>query len=510
MTDTPLRAQASPQLRLFDLAGRRVLVLGLGDSGLAMARWAAARGATLRVADTRDPDPARWPRKAALGEAVGEVECVGGDFDEAWLEGIDLVAWSPGLSIETGPSAAFHAAARARGIAVAGELELFAQAMAELREGGYQPRLVAVTGTNGKTTTTALAAHLCAEAGLSVRSAGNIRPAMLDALREAIAGEALPQVWILELSSFQLALADSFGADAAAILNLSEDHLDWHASMQSYAAAKRRIYARGAVAVVNRGDAATQVERAPRVSFGADEPPAAGDFGLVRDGALVWLAQAVAADEAPGGARRRREAAPPTIRRLMPADALRIRGLHNQLNALAALALCTAIGVPMARMLHALRGYEGEAHRCQLIAVVDDVEYYDDSKGTNVGATVAALEGLGRRCRLIAGGDGKGQDFSPLAPAVARHASGVWLIGRDAGKLREALAETGVPLVACPDLPSAVRAAAAGARAGEAVLLSPACASLDMFRDYAHRAEVFAEAVARLAEEPGERPEASC
>src|SRR5690606_32926538 len=180
---------------------------------------------------TRAGDPSRLPRLAELREAAGDVEVLGGEFDEAWLDGVDLVAWSPGLSIEAGPSAAFHAAARDRGIPVAGELELFAQALAELREGGYAPKVVAITGTNGKTTTTALAAHLCAAAGLSVRSAGNIRPPMLDALREAISAGDLPQVWVLELSSFQLALADSFAPDAAAILNLSEDHLDWHASM---------------------------------------------------------------------------------------------------------------------------------------------------------------------------------------------------------------------------------------------------------------------------------------
>jgi UDP-N-acetylmuramoylalanine--D-glutamate ligase len=487
----------------FELAGRRVLVLGLGDSGLAMARWAAARGAVLRVADTRDVEPARWPRFEALRQAVGEVECLGGDFDEAWLDGIDLLAWSPGLSTETGASAQFHAAARARGIPVAGELELFAQALAELRAAGYQGRVLAVTGTNGKTTTTALAAHLCTEAGLRTRAAGNIRPALLDALREAIVSDELPQVWVLELSSFQLALSDSFAADAAVILNIAEDHLDWHASMQHYAAAKQRIHARAATAVVNRADEATKTANMPQLSFGPDAPCAPGDFGLVREGPLVWLAQAVADETARGAGRRRKEPLPFSIRHLMPADALRIRGLHNQLNALAALALCSAIGVPMARMLHALRGYQGEAHRCQLIAVVDEVEFYDDSKGTNVSATVAALEGLGRRCRLIAGGDGKGQDFSPLALAVGRHASGVWLIGRDALRLREALKDTGVPLSDEADLPSAVRAAAHGARAGEAVLLSPACASLDMFRDYAHRGQVFAEAVARLADTRG-------
>ena len=483
--------------------GRRALVRGRGDSGLARGLWRAARGTALRVADTRPVDEVQLAHRAALAQADGDVEFVSGDFDEGWLEGVDLVAWSPGLSIEQGASAAFHAAARARAIPVAGDLQLFAQALAELRTRGYCPRVLAVTGTNGKTTTTALVGHLCAAAGLSVRTAGNIRPALLEALRDAISNEALPDVWVLELSSFQLALAHGFAPDAATILNVSEDHLDWHASMSSYVAAKQRIHAPGTVAVSNRGDPATAVDRAPRASFGADAPAAAGDFGLVRDGALVWLAQAVAIDDGASTRRRRREAAPIAIRNLMPADALRIRGLHNHLNALAALALCTAIGVPMPAMLHGLRGYAGEPHRCRLVAVIDDVEYYDDSKGTNIGATAAALQGLGRRCRLIAGGDGKGQDFNALAPAVARHAAGVWLIGRDAPLIRAALQDTGVPLFDCADLRGAVRAASEGAPAGDAVLLSPACASWDMFRDYAHRAEVFVQAVRELATERG-------
>ena len=517
-------AEAAPQMSLFDLAGRTVLVLGLGDSGMAMARWVAGRGARLRVADTRSADGASLPQLAALRAELGDVPFSGGTFDAAWLDGVDLVAWSPGLSTELGDSAAFHAEAVRRGVPVAGELELFAQALAMLREGGYAPKVIGVTGTNGKTTTTALAAHLCRAAGRSAIAAGNIRPAMLDALREALAGGELPEVWVLELSSFQLALAQSFVPDAAAILNLSEDHLDWHATMQSYAAAKQRIYGPSTVAVHNRADAATAPPRPAqpgtgkgskevpdarrKIGFGLDEPAAAGDFGLVHDGGLAWLAEAVPSDDpAP---RRRNAPVEFTVKRLMPADALRIRGRHNQANALAALALCGAIGIPMARMLHGLRDYAGEPHRCQLVAVIDDVEYYDDSKGTNVGATLAAIEGLGKRCRLIAGGDGKGQDFSPLAPAVARHAAGVYLIGRDAPRLREALAGAGVPIADCATLEEAVERAAAEARLGEAVLLSPACASLDMFRNYEHRARVFVESVRALAERAGVTLELPC
>ncbi len=529
------------QLHLFDLKGRQVLVLGLGDSGVAMARWSARQGARVRVVDTRSADGADLPQLQALRSAAGAIEyATGPAWSEHWLDGVDLVAWSPGLSIERGESARLHALARARGIAVAGELELFAQALADLRESGYRPKVIAVTGTNGKTTTAALATHLCRGAGLDTVAAGNIGPSMLDALSAAIDGETLPQVWVIELSSFQLALAQGFAPDAAAILNVSEDHLDWHATMDSYIAAKQRIYAPFTTAVFDRGDAATVPRRpgatpgtrgaeargagapagtgerraggggVPRVvSFGADAPQAAGDVGLVRDGALVWLAQAVA-DDAAAGARRRRESPAFTVRLLMPADALRIRGAHNRLNALAALALCAAIGVPMAKMLHALRDYDGEPHRCRLLAVIDDVEYYDDSKGTNVGATIAALRGLGRRCRLIAGGDGKGQDFAPLAAPVREHAAAVYLIGRDAPLLRAALAGTAVPLLDCASLEQAVERAARDAQPGEAVLLSPACASLDMFRNYLHRGAVFGDAVRALAEARGVAMETRC
>ena len=515
----------TPQLHLFDLKGRCVLVLGLGDSGMAMARWAARQGARVRVADTRSADGADLPQLEALRAAVGEVGYAAGEpWSERWLDDVDLIAWSPGLSIERGEPARFHALARERGIAVAGELELFAQALADLRESGYRPKVIAVTGTNGKTTTAALAAHLCRGAGLQAVAAGNIRPPLLEALRTALDEGALPQVWVLELSSFQLALSQSFAPDAAAILNVSEDHLDWHASMDSYVAAKQRIFAAGTVAVFDRSDAATAPRTARQagargtagggapapIAFGAEAPQAAGEFGLVRDGSLVWLAHALADDDAGSGARRRREPVSFTVRRLMPAEALRIRGAHNQLNALAALALCSAIGVPMAKMLYALRDYAGEPHRCRLLGAIDGVEYYDDSKGTNVGATIAALRGLGRRCRLIAGGDGKGQDFAPLAGPVREHAAAVYLIGRDAARLREALADTGVPLVDCAGLEEAVARAAAEARPGEAVLLSPACASLDMFRDYGHRGEVFAAAVRGLADARGVSLEGSC
>ncbi|KGB98878.1 UDP-N-acetylmuramoylalanine--D-glutamate ligase [Burkholderia cepacia] len=325
---------------------------------------------------------------------------------------------------------------------------------------------------------------------------------------------------MLELSSFQLETARTFAPDAAAILNITQDHLDWHGSFDAYAQAKGRIFGATTTRVLNRDDAAVMkfapaagAADAPRtVTFGLNEPTQDGDYGLSRDNGIAWLVEAVdrdAPDETATTRRRKRDAAhTPDIaqKRLMPADALRIRGLHNAANALAAFALARAIDLPAAPLLHALREYRGEAHRVEVIATIDDVDYVDDSKGTNVGATVAALDGLAQKIVLIAGGDGKGQDFAPLVAPVARWCRAVMLIGRDAPAIRDTLAETGVPLADHATLEGAVRAAADLAEPGDAVLLSPACASLDMFRNYAHRAEVFRAAVDAIAIDKGATP----
>ena len=511
------------------LLGRQVLVVGLGESGLAMARWATLCGARVIVADSREAPP----QLASLTGACPEARFIGGTLAPSLLEGVTLVAWSQGLSPTMGAAAALHEAARAAGIPIWGELEFFAREIARLRAAGDLAKVIAITGTNGKTTTTQLVGHLCRQAGRKVAVAGNISPAALDALREAIESRELPQVWVLELASYQLALAESFVPDCATVLNLTQDHLDWHPDMADYLAAKQRIYAKGSVWIFNRDDpltvpgatldapasvpapvmtkaAAAAAARAaaaapvqPRVSFGLDAPRLAGDLGLVHDGGLVWLAEAVADDATP--TRRRRDAEGPVrVRRLMPADALRIRGAHNQANALAAIALARAGGIPMAAMLHGLRSYAGEPHRCEPVLLLHDIEWFDDSKGTNVGASVAALAGIGKQCILIAGGDGKGQDFAPLAKAVAQHAAAVLLIGRDAPVIRKALADTGVLLEDCASLEEAVDRAGVLARPGQAVLLSPACASFDMFRNYGHRAQVFVDAVHRLAQAQGQ------
>ena len=506
-----------------DYTGKHVLVLGLGESGLASALWLAHCGATVRVADTRSA-PERLP---LLLQAIPAVEFVAsgedGGFAASLLDGIDFAVTSPGLA-PTGELKEILSAAIDRNIPVWGEIEVFAQALAALRESqGYAPKVIAITGTNGKTTVTSLTGLLCERAGLTVQVAGNISPAALDVLRSALEKDALPQAWVLELSSFQLHATCSLQADAATILNISQDHLDWHGDMESYVADKARIFGANTIRVLNRDDPLTmQFNTGSSLSFGFDEPLDGDCFGLISDNGMQWLSVAVPGDEEERVEKRRSKKEqlallPVTLKRLMPADALRIRGRHNAANALAALALCRAIDLPFAPLLHGLREYHGEPHRVELVTTIGGVEYYDDSKGTNVGATVAALNGLGRgsdgdgnasRLLLIAGGEGKGQDFAPLAEPLAAYGRALLLIGRDGPAIRAAVANrletAGIEIVACDTLEQAVIRAAELAQPGDAVLLSPACASFDMFRNYAHRAQVFVDAVRELALSRGE------
>ncbi|HSV47613.1 MAG TPA: UDP-N-acetylmuramoyl-L-alanine--D-glutamate ligase, partial [Ramlibacter sp.] len=349
-----------------------------------------------------------------------------------------------------------------------------------------------------------------------VAVAGNIGPSLLDTLTRKRDAGALPQVWVLELSSFQLEDSAGFEPTAATVLNISQDHLDWHGSIEAYAAAKARIFGKNAVMVLNREDPRVmqmlpapvrlkggKYEQRAYVTFGGDLPQRPGDFGLEVVHGMAWLVRAHDADETER--KRKGEEQEIYLQRLMPADALRIRGRHNAVNALAALALASAAGCQLGPMLYGLREYRGEPHRVEPIGIVNEVEYFDDSKGTNVGATVAALQGLGaeRRLVVILGGDGKGQDFAPLAAPVARHARAAVLIGRDAPAIRAVLEDGGVPLLQAASLDEAVRLATQRAHAGDAVLLSPACASFDMFRNYGHRAEVFRAAVQAIADETG-------
>jgi UDP-N-acetylmuramoylalanine--D-glutamate ligase len=491
------------------LAQQSVLILGLGASGLAMARWCARAGATVTVADTREAPP----QLAALQTDCPQARFVGGSFDKldaAWLatEQIRAVFKSPGLSPEQ--VAGVVEPALATGLWVGGELDLFAHALAQLREEqGYNPKVLAITGTNGKTTTTSLTGILVECGGLSVAVAGNIGPTLLDTLQEKIDQQALPQVWVLELSSFQLdgKGVPTFEPSAATVLNVTQDHLDWHGSLQNYADAKARIFGQQAMMLLNRDDPIVMAMQPALVkgkqlrnivTFGADAPTRPGDWGLETVNGMTWLVRAHETDET--GRRKKDVEVEVYFQRLMPADALRIRGRHNATNALAALALAHSAGATLAPMLYGLREYRGEPHRVEPVAIVREVEYFDDSKGTNVGATVAALKGLGpeRKLVVILGGDGKGQDFSPLAEPLAQYARAVVLIGRDAPQISQAIAATGIAQHTVATLPEAVQLCAELAQAGDAVLLSPACASLDMFDNYAHRAKVFVEAVEQM------------
>lgn len=482
------------------------LIVGLGESGLAMVRHADSCGASVRVYDSRQA-PAQL---ATVQARYPDVTVFCGEFKDEYLDGVHEVAVSPGLSPHVEPLCRIVQQAAERGIPVVGELSVFTRALANLKATqGYAPHVLAITGTNGKTTVTSLTRHLCEAAGVSAVAAGNISPSMMDALCDAQAAHSLPQVWVLELSSFQLQWAQDFNPDAATVLNISQDHLDWHADEAEYVQAKANVFGETSVRVLNRDDALTMAMAAtdaPAVSFGIGMPNADGQYGLWLDGAMDWLAVSTAVEaDATRKKRGKVEQVPEVqLQRLMPADALRIRGRHNAMNALAALALCRAVGLPLAKLLHGLRSYEGEPHRVQWVAKINGVDFFDDSKGTNVGATLAALEGLGRPIVLVAGGDGKGQNFSPLFDAVKNNVKFLCLIGKDASAMQAALESTGVPIQLYDTLEAATLAAAKQAVEGDAVLLSPACASLDMFKNYAHRAQVFVDAVQGWAHENGQ------
>ncbi|WP_291996614.1 UDP-N-acetylmuramoyl-L-alanine--D-glutamate ligase [Candidatus Accumulibacter sp. ACC012] len=449
-----------------ELQGKLVLVIGLGESGLAMARWLHRQGARVRVADSRSAPP----QADALRAAVPTALLFAGPFSAAAFAGVELIAISPGVPVQE----LLLQDAVAHAIPLVSEIELFAWAVHRLTP---QAALIAITGSNGKTTTTTLVGALCRAAGRRTAVAGNIGPAALDALMTAIDGDDLPAVWVLELSSFQLETTHTLAADAATVLNISEDHLDRYNGLDDYSAAKLRVFQGCGVMVVNRDDprslAAARSDRRC-VSFGLGAPAQASEYGIADDCLVRGEEKLIALRE------------------------LQLVGRHNATNALAALALCEAIGIDPQAVVPALAAFTGLAHRVERIAEIKGVRYFDDSKGTNVGATLAAIEGLGCKLAIILGGDGKGQDFSPLRPALDRHARAIALIGRDAPLIAALLAGSQVPLRRCLDMPEAVNWCAAQAQRGDAVLLSPACASMDMYRNYAHRAAAFADAVRGL------------
>jgi UDP-N-acetylmuramoylalanine--D-glutamate ligase len=439
------------------LRDKRVLVLGLGDTGLSVANWVKSEGGIVRAADTR----AAPPRKK---EFAGELHA--GKFKASLLKDIDLVCISPGLSLQED----LIQAALAKDIPVVGDIELFAWAIGRETAG----KVLAVTGTNGKSTVTALTGHLLRSAGIDCEVAGNISPPALDALLKR---RNPPAAWALELSSYQLETTWSLAPVAAAMLNLSEDHLDRYAGLAEYAGAKARIFMGEGAQVLNRCDSASMALALPgrtEITFGLDAPSMPEDFGI--DGNYLVRG----------------------TERILPVADLPLAGAHNLSNALAACALACLGGVPLSALAKGLRSFRGLPHRMERVALRGGVEWLDDSKGTNVGATVAALNGMAKKAILILGGEGKGQNFAPLVPAIREHAVHVLLIGRDAALIEKSIAASAVPAERVASMEKAVARAAQVAAPGNAVLLSPACASFDMFRDYKHRGEVFAAAVNAL------------
>ena len=435
----------------------RTVVVGLGRTGMSVVRYLRAHGRPVAVTDTRNAPPALPELRALAPEVAFSV----GALDQRLLEGAEAIVVSPGIAARGG----FFDAARERGVPVFGDIELFARAA--------RAPVVGITGTNGKSTVTSLVGLMAENAGRRTRVGGNLGEPALELL------DPSAELYVLELSSYQLDTTESLTLAAATVLNVSADHLDRYGTLAEYAASKARIFRRCATAVLNADDpqVAAMGQRAGRRLRFSLAASSNAEYHLVREGAREWLA---------------REREP-----LLPLDELKLAGRHNAANALAALALGEALELPRASMLKALREFKGLSHRSEWVADIAGVRYVDDSKGTNVGATIAAVSGFSGPLLLIAGGEGKGQDFRPLTAALRGKLKRALLIGRDARVLGEALREV-CPIDYCATLEAAVAEAARHARAGDTVLLSPACASLDMFRDFAHRGEVYAAAVRGL------------
>lgn len=442
------------------LQSKPLIIIGLGKTGLSCVRYLAQQKISLLIMDTRDNPPGL----AEFKQEFPHIPIHLGKLDPGIIAQAAEIIVSPGISLQE-PALVF---AREQKIPIIGDIELFARAA--------QAPIIAITGTNAKGTVTTLIGEMINQAGFTALLGGNIGTPALDLLLEKI-----PDFYVLELSSFQLESTFSLQATAATILNISEDHLDWHGTMAAYIQAKQRIYQHCKIAVWNRDDLVTFPEGVEHyVSFGLSEAED-GEFGLWYVNQQPWLAYGK--------------------QPLLPVTELRIKGRHNWANALAALAFGHALKLPWEPMLQVLRTFKGLEHRCQWVAEYNQVAWYNDSKGTNVGATIAAIEGLGGaiagKLILIAGGIGKGADFTVLQPAVAKYARTVILIGRDAPLLQQALSPV-ITTEIVHDLAEAVLLAQKAAKAHDIVLLSPACASFDMFRDYPHRGEVFKDLVRNL------------
>lgn len=452
---------------------KKVLVLGSGETGISMVKWLSYLGAQLTLADSRSNPP----NQHFLDNLVPPQRRFFGDFESNLLNQIDVIVISPGVPLaEPIVQEAFK-----RNLPVFGDIELFALALNQLKQ--PKPTILAITGSNGKTTVTSMVGEMVRHAGWDVEVAGNIGPAVLNVLLQRLSSGILPRCWVLELSSFQLETTQTLSPDSAVVLNISEDHFDRYVGLEDYAAAKARIFISNAnnTQILNRDDPsvlAMALSDKKRITFGLNKPSSDIDFGLFESGSTLWLVEG--------------------RKQLLKANELQIPGMHNVANALAALALCRSVGLPYEPLVDALRKFKGLPHRMQKVATIQGVDYYDDSKSTNVGSAIAALNGMKGNIVLIAGGDGKGQDFSPLIEPIKQYVRSLVLLGRDAEKISHTIKGAAKPIHHVSTMEDAVQLSFLLAEPGDMVLLSPACASLDMFRNYIHRAEVFTAAVRKL------------
>ncbi|HEY3488454.1 MAG TPA: UDP-N-acetylmuramoyl-L-alanine--D-glutamate ligase [Gammaproteobacteria bacterium] len=430
------------------------LIVGMGVTGISCARFLRRQNIPFRVVDSRSEPPQLQTFRKEFSDAEISV----GSFDNRSLQGIRTLVLSPGIDLRH----PFVELARQKGIRIVGDIEIFANYV--------NAPVIAITGSNGKSTVTTLVGYLLEQAGYKVRTGGNLGTAALDLMTEPP-----PDFYVLELSSFQLDLMESLQPLAAVVLNVSDDHMDRYSGIDAYTASKAQIYRQAHCCIVNRDD--ERVRHMPVgknvLSFGT-AAPASAEFGLIQAEGATWLACGP--------------------RKLLPVSRMRIQGRHNWMNALAALALLQAAGTEPESVIEYLPAFEGLPHRCRLVAQHNGVHWINDSKATNVGASQAALESFDPPIILIAGGDGKGADFSVLRPAVAGRAKAILLFGRDAGLIEEALSDVS-SCVRLRSMEEAVKAAADMARPGDTVLLAPACASLDMYSGYAARGDDFARCV---------------
>ena len=440
----------------------KTLVVGLGKTGLSCARFLARRGVPVAVTDSRSEPPALNELKQELPNLALFV----GGFSTGVFEAAERLVVSPGVSVKE----PLLRAAAARGVEIIGDIELFA------REATAP--IIAITGSNGKSTVTTLVGIMAQQAGIKVAVGGNLGEPVLDLLDDEV------ELYVLELSSFQLETTQSLYTVAATVLNVSPDHLDRYDDLAEYAAAKAKVYQGAEIGVINRDDPlVTKMagQSAQVVGFTLAEP-APGDYGIRQHAGESWLCHGE--------------------QRLLKATELKMAGRHNLANALAALALGDAIGLPQYSMLETLRNFPGLPHRTQYLGNKRGLDWYNDSKGTNPGAAISALRGLHQperqsRTVLIAGGVAKGADFSELADVIEQTARLVVLIGQDAPLIEQAISGK-VPVVTAADMDEAVSLAANLAQPGDRVLLSPACASFDMFANFEARGDAFIAALGRL------------